>query len=243
MDDFPSLLNESLHYTDLYRLPFLRGWLARTYPRWTDHDEARDVSWVNGACMMAPREVYAATGGFDDYFFLFAEELDWCLRIWQAGWRVRFLPDAGVVHDLGGTFDPRDWRRLVMLYQSSLRYYRRHLPLGSRVGLHAVIRVNAVVRLLILLTTGGAESLIKRPVVPEAFYRAVVQHEHRLPLRTALLLWWKVLVLRTDTPFRPATPGRVGVDAGAIGAGRVDQSARTTDSSGSGTMKDPPPSR
>lgn len=209
MDDFPSLLNESIHYCDLYRLPFLRGWLTRKYPRWSDHDEERDVSWVNGACMMVPREVYSATRGFDDYFFLFGEELDWCLRIWRAGWRVRFLPTAGVVHALGGTFDPRDWRRLVMLYQGSLRYYRRHLSLGSRAGLHAVIRVNALVRLMILLAVSSAEAVARRPVVPERFRRAAVQHEHPLPLGTALRMWWAILTLRTDTEFRPMTPSRV----------------------------------
>jgi GT2 family glycosyltransferase len=209
MDDFPSLLNETIHYCDLYRLPFLRGWLTRKYPRWSDHDEARDVSWVNGACMMVPRAVYTATGGFDDYFFLFAEELDWCRRIWRAGWRVRFVPGAGVVHDLGGTFDPRDWRRLVMLYQGSLRYYRRHQPLGSRAGLHAVIRINALTRLVILLATGGAEAVARRPVVPERFLRAVVQHEQPLPLPIALRMWWAVLTLRTGTEFRPVTPSRV----------------------------------
>jgi GT2 family glycosyltransferase len=210
MDDFPSLLNESLHYSDLYRLPFLRGWLRRKYPRWSDHNSPRDVAWVNGACMMVPRAVYEATGGFDDYFFLFAEELDWCLRIWRAGWRVRFLPTAGLIHDLGGTFDPHDWRRLVLLYQSSLRYYRRHRPLPELAGLHLMIRLNALVRLIILLTTGAAEGIARRPVLPEPFRRAVVQHENPLPLPIALRMWWAILTLRTDTELRPVTPSRVG---------------------------------
>jgi GT2 family glycosyltransferase len=211
MDDFPSLLNESIHYCDVYRLPFLRGWLRRKYPRWSDHDEPRDVDWVNGACMMVPRAVYAATGGFDDYFFLFAEELDWCLRIWRAGWRVRFLPAAGLIHDLGGTFDPRDWRRLVLLYQSSLRYYRRHRPLPELLGLHLVIRANALARLVILLLSGGAEQVARRPMLPEPFRRAVVQHENPLPLPLALRMWWAILTLRTDTELRPITPDRVAV--------------------------------
>jgi GT2 family glycosyltransferase len=209
MDAFPSLLNDAIHYCDVHRLPFLRGWLTRTYPRWSDHTEARDVDWVNGACMMVPREVYAATGGFDDYFFLFAEELDWCLRIWRTRRRVRFLPAAGVVHELGGTFDPLDWRRLAMLYQGSLRYYRRHLSRADQLGLQAVIRVNALVRLGLLAGLAGAGAVAGRPVAPEPFRRAVVQHEHPVPTAIALRMWWAILTLRADSPLRPVPPAGV----------------------------------
>jgi N-acetylglucosaminyl-diphospho-decaprenol L-rhamnosyltransferase len=213
MDDFPSLLNEAVHYTDVYRLPFLTRWLRRSFPRWSDHDVECDVSWVNGACMMVPRSVYAETGGFDDYFFLFAEELDWCLRIWRAGRRVRFLPDAVVVHKLGGTFDPQDWRRLAMLYQSSLRYYRRHLGWGSRAGLQIVIRINALVRLTILASAYGLRRITGRQLLPESTLQIVVQHEHPLPARLALRLWWKILTLRSDTRLRPVAPSRIRRDS------------------------------
>jgi hypothetical protein len=207
MDDFPSLLNESIHYCDVHRLSFVRKWLRKRYPRWSDHDVPTDVSWVNGACMMVPRKVYSATGGFDEYFFLFAEELDWCLRIWRAGWRVRFIPTARVIHELGGTFDPLDTNRLVMIYQSSLRYYRRHNSIGERFGIHFVIRANAAVRIVLIAAMAAGERITGHQVSAR-FRRALIQHDAPLPLPTAMRMWWAILTLRTDASLRPVTPSR-----------------------------------
>jgi GT2 family glycosyltransferase len=51
--------------------------------------------------MLVRRSVYAQLGGFDERFFMYAEETDWQLRMRDAGWSVRFDPAAEVVH-LGG---------------------------------------------------------------------------------------------------------------------------------------------
>lgn len=98
MDTFPSLLKDFLCYTELRRLPILLPFLRKRYPWWTDHAQVREVDWVNGACMMVRREVITEVGGLDEGFFIYAEELDWCYRIRQAGWHVWFTPEAEVIH-------------------------------------------------------------------------------------------------------------------------------------------------
>jgi N-acetylglucosaminyl-diphospho-decaprenol L-rhamnosyltransferase len=201
VDDFPGVANDFLHYTDLYRLPVLQGWLARRWPRWTAHDEERDVDWVNGACMLVRREVIDDTGGFDESFFIFAEELDWCQRIWDAGWRVRFVPDAELIHIQGGTFTSANGRRRLMIYQSSLRYYRKHKSRAARIGLRAVIVANAAARLPLI----GAFGMLRKVGLVEAdqLWLALTQDNVAPSPAVALRTWCKTLWLSADEPIRP----------------------------------------
>jgi asparagine synthase (glutamine-hydrolysing) len=60
--------------------------------------EERDVDWVAGAFMLLPREVYAETGGFDERLFMYGEDMEWCHRIRDLGWRIRYYPQAQVTH-------------------------------------------------------------------------------------------------------------------------------------------------
>ena len=66
-------------------------------------DEPYRVDWVSGAAMLVPRAVVEQVGGFDEGFFLFWEDADWCRRIDAAGYAVWCLPSAQIVHDEGGT--------------------------------------------------------------------------------------------------------------------------------------------
>jgi GT2 family glycosyltransferase len=91
-----------------------------------DHRSVREVDWLSGACLMVRSEVIAATGGFDEGYFLFVEDMDWCRRIRDAGWRVVYVPDAVVTHHIGasrGAVPPRVvWAR----HRGMLRYVRKH---------------------------------------------------------------------------------------------------------------------
>ena len=62
------------------------------------HDRARDVDAVWGAAMMVRREVFEQTGGFDERIFMYGEDLEWCMRVHDAGWRITFTPDCRIVH-------------------------------------------------------------------------------------------------------------------------------------------------
>lgn len=59
-----------------------------------DANTARDVDWVVGACMLIRRTLLEKIGSFDPRFFLFFEDMDLCRRCWNAGFRVRYVPEA-----------------------------------------------------------------------------------------------------------------------------------------------------
>jgi GT2 family glycosyltransferase len=95
---FPSLPLVAFEELALYRfLPRARrgGILLGGY--W-DHAVEREVDWLVGACLVVRRQVFEETGGFDPSMFLYGEEVEWCRRIRERGWKIVFAPVGEVVH-------------------------------------------------------------------------------------------------------------------------------------------------
>jgi N-acetylglucosaminyl-diphospho-decaprenol L-rhamnosyltransferase len=77
------------------------------------------IAWILGASMFVRREVYEKLGGFDpDFFPIYSEETDFCLRVRQLGYEIGYFPDVEVTHVGGSSEDKRD------LYESSMRKLR-----------------------------------------------------------------------------------------------------------------------
>ena len=87
---------------------------------------AIDVDNLSGACLVVRRDAWLGTGGFDERFFLYAEDVDWSLRARQAGWRLRFVPEVEVEREKSTT-SRADPSGSIRLYYRSLRaFYRKH---------------------------------------------------------------------------------------------------------------------
>ncbi len=67
----------------------------------TPPTERRAVDWVTGAAMLVRREAITVAGPMDEAFFLYYEDIDWCHRMWDRGWRVLLEPTATVTHHTG----------------------------------------------------------------------------------------------------------------------------------------------
>ncbi|MGQ9524888.1 MAG: glycosyltransferase family 2 protein [Armatimonadota bacterium] len=63
-----------------------------------DHSSEADIDWAIGACLLVRREALEQVGGFDERFFLYFDDVDWCLRMHKAGWRVCYVPQARAIH-------------------------------------------------------------------------------------------------------------------------------------------------
>ena len=92
-----------------------------------DHRTVREVDWVSGACLMVRREVVERVGAFDEGYFLFVEDMDWCRRLRDAGFTVVYLPDAVVTHHIGVSRGPVPARLVWARHRGMLRYVRKHV--------------------------------------------------------------------------------------------------------------------
>ena len=88
---FPTLRRALFEALGLYKLTSTKHTAEVLLAGYWDHAAERDVDWVAGSFMLLPREVFETTGGFDERFFMYGEDLDWCYRIRDCGWRVRFF--------------------------------------------------------------------------------------------------------------------------------------------------------
>ncbi len=61
-------------------------------------DAAQEVDWVEGAAMFVRRKAVDEVGMFDERFFVYFEDADWCRRFWSKGWKVVYFPGASILH-------------------------------------------------------------------------------------------------------------------------------------------------
>jgi N-acetylglucosaminyl-diphospho-decaprenol L-rhamnosyltransferase len=120
---FPTLWRLATEYFFLRKLAPRTRALNAFYGARFAHDRVREADFLMGACLLVRREAADTVGLFDEDFFMFSEETDWCYRFRQAGWSVLFTPDAEFTH-VGGATTVRDWGPL---YREQLRGHLRFL--------------------------------------------------------------------------------------------------------------------
>ncbi len=72
----------------------LRQFLMKDF----DHASVKEVDWLMGACLMVRESAVKEVGGMDERFFLYFEDVDWCRRMWEKGWKVMYVPQAQFSH-------------------------------------------------------------------------------------------------------------------------------------------------
>jgi GT2 family glycosyltransferase len=87
-----------------------------------DHGSSKFVDQVIGACFLARRDVFQALGGFDERFFVYFEEVDYCRRLALSGRRVYFWSGVTVTHIGGGTTSRVKAFRLYLSLRSRITY-------------------------------------------------------------------------------------------------------------------------
>lgn len=107
------------------------------------------VDFVLGAAMLVRVAAINDVGGLDEGYFMYCEEMDWALRMQQAGWHVYALPTAHVTHHEAQSSRQRRWDSYERLWQSRFRFYAKHAqnyPLGYGLALRLLVRAGAAWR-------------------------------------------------------------------------------------------------
>lgn len=126
---FPTLIDAAGHALLGIFVPDNR--FTRSYHRATVEpvDQGPEfVDWVSGACFLVRRSVFEQMGGFDEAYFMYAEDVDLCWRMGRAGWTVAYLPTAEVTHLQGVSTDRHPFRMIIEHHRSLLRFAARSSP-------------------------------------------------------------------------------------------------------------------
>lgn len=132
---------------------FVRAFgLARFSDRWPRlfydfhlHEELlpaqpTEVEAISGACMLVRREAMQDVGEWDEGYFLHCEDLDWCMRFRQKGWKILFVPSAKITHALGVCGQNRplfvEWHKHKGMMRFYHKFFRYQYP-GVLMGLVA----------------------------------------------------------------------------------------------------------
>ena len=123
---FPTLWRLATEYLFLRKLAPRSRALNAFYGNGFDYDRPLEAEFLMGAVLLVRREAADTVGLFDEDFFMFSEETDWCYRFRQAGWNVLFTPDAEFVH-VGGASTRQNWSPMFReQVRGHLRFFAKH---------------------------------------------------------------------------------------------------------------------
>ena len=116
-------------FIDRYGYPFCRG---RVFQHLEEdrgqYDDTYEVFWATGACMFVRADLYLEHGGLDDSFFAHMEEIDFCWRMKNLGYKIYCCPQSKVYHIGGGTLPKSSARKTYLNFRNNLSLLYKNLP-------------------------------------------------------------------------------------------------------------------
>ncbi|HVO72055.1 MAG TPA: glycosyltransferase, partial [Aggregatilineaceae bacterium] len=109
--------------------------LDRYYVAERPDDGTFEVDWVQGCALVARRSVYDQIGGLDPGYVMFSEELDWCRRAKDAGWKVAYVGNARITHYGGRSTEQVQANRHIYFQRSKIRYFGKYHGRGLAAAL------------------------------------------------------------------------------------------------------------
>jgi GT2 family glycosyltransferase len=129
---FPTPLSALAHFTGVGRGEGAAGSLSQYRATELGDDEPGEVDAVNGAFMLCRAAAVREVGLLDEGYWLYMEDLDWCHRFWDAGWKVFYEPAGTALHVKGGSSAGRRApKQEVAFHRGMGRFYRRFEARGT----------------------------------------------------------------------------------------------------------------
>jgi hypothetical protein len=113
--------------------------MARYNMTYTNPAQTHEVDAVSGAFLMIRREAVEDIGLLDERFFMYGEELDWCLRAKRAGWSVVYYPDAEIIHYKGESTKYNSRKATLEFYRAMYLFHRKHFAPECSPAVNAMI--------------------------------------------------------------------------------------------------------
>lgn len=136
-----SLLSRVLKDNKFSRDYLMSGW---------EHNETKEVDWVSACYLIMRRQAIEKIGLFDDKFFMYCEDVDWCLRAKKLGLKIYYCPQAPIIH-LSKGYAGDFILKITAQHKSMFRYYKKHLSQNPLMDVVVFCAVAARAGFLLLL--------------------------------------------------------------------------------------------
>ncbi len=113
------------------------------------HAVLHEAAVLSGCFCMARRSAVEQVGGLDERFFFYGEDIDWCRRFKQCGWKLMFVPQATATHFGGGSTSKAPLRYSIEILRATLAYWRKHHGGAGEVVCRGLLVLHHGLRLLV----------------------------------------------------------------------------------------------
>jgi GT2 family glycosyltransferase len=175
---FPSLLTPILGKQIVSKIrnkyfPFFSTRLDSAYLD-EEHDQPLFPDWIMGAFMMVRKEAVDQVGMFDEDYFMYDEDMDWCYRFKKAGWGIHYIPDTAIVHFGGASSSAVPRKTMARHVASTLLFFiKHHGTLACK--LYAIVNVIALtIEVLFLLITFRFIGQKRLQILKQLFFKLLL---------------------------------------------------------------------
>ena len=183
---FPTLWNQLRRALALDTVFHSGGFLMPDFP----HTSVRDVDVLNGWFWVVRRQALEQVGPLDEQFFMYGEDIDWCYRFHQAGWRRVFCPVVGALHFGGASSAAAPIRFAIEMQRANFQYWEKHHGWPARATYYSITLLHQVLRV------GGysLSYLVKAGSRPEAAFKV---------RRSLAMLRWLLILAPPSSVSKP----------------------------------------
>jgi len=167
----PNPINMIFWLMGIDELPIIRNIVGPIHPAYEGYFASqKNVGWVMGAFLFLKRGVFDKTQGFDEHFFMYMEEVEWCRRIHNAGYEVIYVPSFAIAH-LGRASGGFDTKGPIVKELQSLEYYtKKHFGSLMWMAIMPVMYVGIFLRMISFYIIGNKEK--------SKIYRAILVRDY-----------------------------------------------------------------
>jgi GT2 family glycosyltransferase len=164
---FPSPLTSLYKMSGLTKLFPRSKAFARYYLGDLDENQNHEVDVLAGAFIMTPREIIKKLGGFDESFFMYAEDIDLSFRIQKSGYKNFYFPETSIIHFKGESTKKGGLNYVRMFYKAMSTFVKKHYG-GSQASLFNFLMQSAILLRAFISGMGRFIKWVGMPVVDAA---------------------------------------------------------------------------
>lgn len=150
---FPTLFNQFCYFIMLNRLFPTSKSVSTIEMNYWDHKDSREIDCLSGACIFARKDIINKLRGFDENFFMYAEDVDLCYRIKREGWKLYYLANEEIYHLEGASSKKQSQQHFatIAMRESNFHFFIKHYGKTSAKIYKLIIFIGSLFRLLIII--------------------------------------------------------------------------------------------